>query len=268
MPLRVNPAVLLLLQAAALWPVWAWYAGRLAAAPDERAGLLALAVAVIVLRHAPPAPPLRWPLLAPALLMLAYAVAVPLAPPLVRAGLGFTALVATVSAFRLGVRLHPGVWGLSLLALPLLPSLQFYLGYPLRAGVAQAAAPLLRGAGYVVLPEGACLRWGSMLIAIDAPCSGVRMLWTGLFLALALAAVWRLTPARTLAAVGLALIAVLLGNVLRATALFFPEAGLLHLPGWGHAGIGVVSFLLVAAGIAWGVHALGRRRPCAPSSPS
>ncbi|HOF87284.1 MAG TPA: archaeosortase/exosortase family protein [Armatimonadota bacterium] len=261
MPRRLTPA-LLLLAAAALWPVWLWYAHRLLAAPEERAGLLALGVAVLFCWRTPPAPLPRWPLLVPAVLLLAYAAAVPVAPPLVRAVLGITALVALVSALRLGARLHVGLWGLALLALPVLPSLQFYLGYPLRAAVAQGAAPLLRGAGYSVLPEGACLRWGGALVAVDAPCSGVRMLWTGLFLALALAVWLRLSPGRTIAALGLAFAAVLAGNVLRAVALFFPEAGALPLPAWGHAGIGTVSFLLVAAAIAGGVLWLhGRQRP-------
>ncbi len=256
---RLMPALLLVV--VALWPVWHWYGNRLLAAPEERAGVLALAVAVLIGWRAPSASPPRWPLLLPALLLLAYIASVPIAPPLVRAVLGTSTLVALVSSLRLGSRLHLGLWGLALLALPVLPSLQFYLGYPLRAAVAQGAAPLLRGAGYAVLPEGACLRWGEALIAVDAPCSGVRMLWTGLFLALALAAWLRLSPWRTAAALCLAFAAVLAGNVLRATALFFPEAGVLHLPAWGHAGIGAVSFLLVAAGIAGSVLWLHRWNP-------
>ncbi len=267
MPRRLMVLVLLV-QVAALWPVWAWVAGRLAASPGEGAGLLALVVAGIVLWRAAPAAPPPAPLLLPTPLMLAYAAAVPFAPPLVAAIFGVAALVATASAVRMGTRLHLGLCGLALLALPVLPSLHFFLGYPLRAGVAQAAAPLLRGTGYPVLAEGACLRWHGTLVAIDAPCSGVNMLWTGLVLALALAAWLRLSALRTLAALGLALLAVLAGNILRVTALFYPEAGLLHLPPWGHAGIGVVTFVLAAGVITWGVLCLEGKGPCAPSSSS
>ena len=41
-----------------------------------------------------------------------------------------------------------------------------------------------------------------------------------------------------------AVLIVLAANSLRATALFFPEAGLIHLPGWCHEGTGLLLYCL------------------------
>ncbi|HZN05333.1 MAG TPA: hypothetical protein VFB65_01050, partial [Pyrinomonadaceae bacterium] len=86
----------------------------------------------------------------PALVILLYVVTYPVFPPLARAGLAFTAIAVTVSVVRFGKPLHPGVLGLLWLSLPLVPSLQFYLGYPLRLLVAAVAAPILRLGGFAV----------------------------------------------------------------------------------------------------------------------
>jgi hypothetical protein len=42
--------------------------------------------------------------------------------------------------------------------------------------------------GAAVHAEGTGLRWAGGLIEIDVPCSGIRMLWAGLHLALTAAA--------------------------------------------------------------------------------
>src|SRR5262249_56884850 len=107
--------------------------------------------------------------------------------PLPRAAIAATAIAATVSSMRFGRRLHLGVWGLLLLALPVVASLQFYLGFPMRAVVAKLAAPMLQINGFAVVAEGASLNWNGDPILIDAPCSGVKMLWTGFYLTCALA---------------------------------------------------------------------------------
>jgi len=236
----------------ACWSAWAWVAGRLGADPADAVGLLAPVIATVLLwrekQHT-----VAYPWLAPSVLLLVYALAFHAVLPLARAALAVTALAAAVSAWRLGTRMHLALWGLLLLALPVIPSLQFYLGFPLRALVAALSAPLLRGSGLSVMPQGACLRWGNTLIAIDAPCSGVQMLWTGFLLVLALAWYRRLSPGRTLLATGGALVFIILGNALRAAALFYPEAGIITAPAWAHSAIGVLVFLAVAAVIVWWV---------------
>ena len=172
-------------------------------------------------------------------LTLLYAASYAWVAPIFRAAIAVTAAGCTLSFCR-GRRLQPGIAGLLLIALPVISSLQFVLGYPLRAAVGWLAAPLRNLTGFAVVSEGACLNWGGELIAIDAPCSGVRMLWAALFLTFALADLYRLGWVRTGLASLLALVAVLLGNTLRAASLFYLEAGVIKLPAWSHEGAGVV----------------------------
>jgi exosortase/archaeosortase family protein len=133
-------------------------------------------------------------------------------------------------------------------------------------GMALAAAALIAfdvpasitraGLQIAVVREGAMLAWDGRLISIDAPCSGVKMLWAGLYLAAALAASYRLPAGRTLAALLLGCAVVVAANAVRAASLFQIEAGLLPLAPWAHQGIGVVCFIAAATGILYGVRAL------------
>ncbi|MHB9106943.1 MAG: archaeosortase/exosortase family protein [Armatimonadota bacterium] len=247
----------------ACWGSWRWYIGRVATSPEELWTLLALATAVVFAIVAPKAERPRAPWLLPTLLLLAYAVGYHQFFPLARAVLALAALAAVISAFRFGARLHPAICGLCVLALPVIPSLQFYLGYPLRALATGVTVLLLRLAGFFVLPEGTALRWGDMLVVVDAPCSGVKMLWVGCYLACVLACAFRFGWRGTALAVGGTVLLVLLGNALRAVTLFLPEAGVIRLPAWGHDGIGLFVFALTAIGIAAYLQLLQRRRLCA-----
>ena len=134
----------------------------------------------------------------------------------------------------------------ALLSLPLLASLQFYLGFPLRLLVARPASAMLRAAGLLVFSEGTALRWKEQLIEIDAPCSGIKMLWAGGYLVCTLAVIYRLSWRRTLAAGALGIVVIVLGNLWRATALFYLEAGLIKMPAWSHNAIGVAAFVVTA----------------------
>lgn len=255
--------IILAAQAVAFWPVWRWYAARVGGRGEEAWGLLAFACAVYFLWRGRAGVEAAQPgLLLPALLVLLYAASYPLLPPLLRAAVAATALGCTASLLRFGRRFHPGTLGLLYLSLPLIPSLQFYGGYPLRAFVAGAVAPLLRLGGYAVVQEGTCLNWAGRLIWVDAPCSGVRMLWVGLFIACALACLYELRPTGTLAALAAAFAAILFGNVLRAAALFYVEAGVVAAPPWAHDYVGVVSFAAVAGFIMMTVRRIGKVSRC------
>lgn len=252
---------LLLLQVAAFWPVWAWYAARLGDGSDEPAGALGLLLAVAAWARLPergpgePAPSLALPALA----TLAYGLAFPFAPPLVRAALALVALALLAVPARRGASLAAFA-GLLLLSLPVIPTLQFYLGHPLRVASAGLASALLGLSGLPVAVDGTCLRVGAELVAVDAPCSGVRMLWGGQLLAFLLAAQLGLGAARTAAVAGAALLAVLVANGARAAALFLPEVARVGLPDALHAGTGVVCFGLAAAAIVRLALLLERRR--------
>lgn len=192
-------------------------------------------------------------LMLPAMLLLCYALSYHFLSPLPRAAIAITAIAATISIARFGKRLHLGVWGLLLLALPVIASLQFYLGFPMRTIVAKLAAPMLQINGFAVTAEGASLNWNGDLILIDAPCSGVKMLWTGFYLTCALACYYKLNAKRTALACVAAFGAIIIGNTFRAAALFYVEAGAanLPLPDWTHEGVGVVVFAATAIAIAW-----------------
>jgi exosortase len=256
-----RPIWLAAAQLLAFWDAWRWYASRLTTAGtgDERWGLVALVAAVLLIlsaRKQPAAPQVRISSLTPAtLLTLAYVVGCFWLPPIFRAAIAITSLAYTL-CFCARRRIEPGAMGLLLLALPALPSLQFFFGYPMRLAVGRLATPMLNLMGFAVAREGASFNWGGQWIAIDAPCSGVRMLWAALFLTFVLCAFHRLAWVQTGIAAVMAVVAVLLGNTLRATALFIVETGALRLPAWSHEATGLVVFAAVAAGLVIGVRRL------------
>jgi exosortase/archaeosortase family protein len=263
-----NRAFLILsLQLIAFWAVWQWYVVRLYASPEERWGLVALVTAAIcVLRKRSGAAHERTNeslfLVSAILLTLSYGVSYSHVLPLVRATLAMLAVACALGSV-IGQRrggTHVGVAGLLLLALPVVPSLQFYGGYPLRVLTGRVAAPLLQLSGFAVTAEGTCLNFGGQAIWIDAPCSGIRMLWVGLFLACTLVALYELRLLHALIALTGAGVVIVAGNIFRAVALFYVEAKIIEVPAWTHEATGVASFLFVAAGIVVFIEALRKGR--------
>jgi exosortase/archaeosortase family protein len=141
--------------------------------------------------------------------------------------------------------------GLVLLALPVLPTLEFYAAYPVRLAAIEATASLLRMNGLSVGVEGLALRFNGQLLQFDAPCSGVRMLWTCWFLASALGYLYRLRWHRYALALLLATAMAVAGNILRATSLFQLESGLWSFQQWAwmHEAVGISAFMLTAAAL-------------------
>jgi exosortase/archaeosortase family protein len=255
----------LAIELAALWPVWRWYVHRISDQSDEACGVVALITAALFLFRRKPEAAFSGPdrengsrgitssaLWLSAALLFCYALSYHFLSPLPRAVIAVTSVAVTVSAVRFGRRLHPGLWGLLLLALPVIASLQFYLGFPMRALVARFAAPMLQINGFAVVAEGASLNWNGNPILIDAPCSGVKMLWTGFYLTFTLACYYKLNGKRTTLACSAAFGAVIIGNTLRAAALFYVETGAINisLQGGTHEGVGVVIFAATAIAIA------------------
>jgi exosortase len=241
--LITRSSLLIAIQCGAFYPVWSWSIRRMADGSDEPWGLLALATAVIAtMAIRPSAQRGRVDLTVPAVLTLAYAVLFPWVPRLVGAGIAMAALGTTLSVLRTGRPLRISLLGLLMLALPVIASLQFYLGYPLRVLSGMGASLLLQITGIPVVLEGTCLRLGSELISIDAPCSGIRMLWAGLYVVFAAAAVLDLDNLRTTAAAFIAVPVLVAANALRSASLFFGESGMLPFPQWGHEAVGLILF--------------------------
>lgn len=248
----------------ATWPVWRWYVRRIMDGSDEPWGLLALATAAAlalwrggaaateVAHHASSAPARRasrekqfvWPMV----WLVVYIATFPFAPPLLRALLAMCAFGSLIGPRRGAA----GVWGLLVLSLPIVATFQFYLGFPLRVLAAEASAFTLQLLGFAVTREGSLLYWAGETVMVDAPCSGIHMLWFGFYFAFLLAAFHRLNPARTLYCASGTLVIVVIANMARATALFFKEAHIVHWPEWTHAGVGVTMF----AAAAWLIVAL------------
>jgi exosortase/archaeosortase family protein len=252
------------LQVVAFWDVWRWYVARAVYSWDQPWGVLALVAAIVFLvASRKPWPQTERSLLLPTLLSVFYAATYLPVAPLARATVAFTALAVTTSSLRFGKSFHPGLFGLLYLSLPALPTLQFFGGYPLRVVVADLTAPILRLGGFAVIPEGTCLNWAGQMIWIDAPCSGIKMVWVGLFLTFLVLCLYELPLLKTLLVLPLAGVVIMIANVFRAVALFYLEAGVLRLPSWGHEYAGVIAFVLEAAGIISIVWMMRRRSVCA-----
>ena len=249
------------LQLIAFWEVWRWYVSRAVYSWDQPWGLLAFVAAFVFLFASRRSLPREGgSLVVPAISILLYVATYFVLPPLGRAIVAFTAVAATASSLRFGKSFHPGLYGLFYLSLPALPTLQFFGGYPLRLVVAEMTAPILRIAGFAVVPEGTCLNWAGQLIWIDAPCSGIKMLWVGMFLTFLLLCLYELPILKSALLVLLAFVVIIGANVFRAVALFYLEAGVLIMPSWGHEYAGVIAFVLEAAGIVSILFMLQRRR--------
>ncbi|MGI8602121.1 MAG: archaeosortase/exosortase family protein [Verrucomicrobiales bacterium] len=241
--MRWWPALVLAGMVVATWPVWRWYVLRLTDGSDEPCGVLALvSLGFLSFRHRISLPADDHRLLWPAILIAVYVGVFPFSPPLVRALL----TAAAFGALLLRGRGTAGLWGLLALSLPLIATLQFYVGYPLRLLAAEASALTLRLCGFAVVREGSLLHWAGETILVDAPCGGIHMLWFGFYLAFLLAAFYRLDVRRTTISAGVTLVVVIAANMARSTSLFFKESHIIALPEWTHAGIGVATFAVAA----------------------
>lgn len=242
----------LTLLAAALWPTWLWMGRRMLDRSDDPLGLLALAALGALVwqqrRLLRSAPRLGWFALALIGALLATGAQGVLAP-LPVALIALLALAAGLAAFLPTAVATGPVLGLAVLALPLLASLQFYAGFPLRVLTAEASAWLLR-AGHAVERSGASLLVDGQLIIVDAPCSGVQMVWLGYFTA-CVAALWQGRGNRAfftrLPAVGALVLA---GNIVRNTLLVTAQASGAALPGWAHEMVGLIVLAAVCGAIA------------------
>jgi exosortase/archaeosortase family protein len=243
----------LALLAVALWPTWWWMGQRMVDGSDDPLGTLALgAMAVVLCAHrkqlrAEPRPGLQAAALAGVVLTTALHNQL---PNLLVALIGLLSLAAGLLAFLPARVSSAPVWGLSVLSLPLLASLQFYAGFPLRVITAEVSRWLL-SLGFMAERAGSSLVVDGQLIIVDAPCSGVQMVWLGYFTACAVALATQRGNRAFLLRLPVVGVLVLLGNVLRNTLLVTAQASGMHLPAWGHEAIGLVVLALVCSGIAW-----------------
>jgi exosortase len=274
--LRRFPGAIIAIHAISFWPVWRWFAARTTDGSDEPWGIAALVVALA----------LSWPhdrrlsllatsnvvstngmraasntvstngmgvtndslLIAAASLTFIYAASIPFAPPLVRAIIAMAALACSWVSITQSRDKLPFVLVLFALSLPVIASLQFYAGFPLRTVTAGGATALLNLVGMSVERLGTAMIWQGQTVLVDAPCSGVRMLWTGAALCCVLAAQRELVTWRGLAVALVMVIPITLAaNTVRAALLFVLETRPVPASDVLHASVGVVTFTLAAA---------------------
>ena len=247
-PVRLAAWGWLALHAAALWPHGLWAARRMLDGSDEPLGVAALAALLIWLVRAAPRlriePRLSW-LAASATLTVAATAAYWLAPPLPAALLAALALAAHLCAWLPARAPRLPLAGLALLALPIVASLQFYAGYPLRVLTAEVSAGLLQAAGLAAERSGAAMTVNGRLVIVDAPCSGVQMAWLAYFAACAVAAFTGLHDGRFVRRLPLVGLWALTGNVLRNSLLVGLEARPQGLANAWHEAIGIAMLVVV-----------------------
>lgn len=251
----MHPVWLVLAAVAACWESWRWYLQRVWSTPEEAIALIVaigLTVAARPIASRFPRAGRGWaaraglqsPVVA---LLVLYVIAFPFAPPILRAGIAVLALL-----YALDRTPPPALLVVGLLATPVVPTLQFYLGYPLRILSAAVSVVLLRLHGLAVERQGTYLSWQGELVQFDAPCSGVSMLWAGLLLTAMLAYVYRLRWLHLAAALLACTAVVTVANILRATSLFFLETRqIAGAPAWLHEGSGLAAFIVAGLAMAW-----------------
>ncbi len=237
--------------AAAAWPSIAWAAQRLGDGSDDPLGivaLVALLVAVWCGRKRFDSSPRVGASVAAAGLMLIANAPVASMPDLLRALSSIAALVASLAAIAERDEPIAPYAGLALLALPLLSSLQFYAGFPLRVVTAEASRWLLMANGSDVEREGSALTVDGHLVLVDAPCSGVQMAWVAYFAACVACLLFRVGNRGFFARLPIVGATVLAGNIVRNTVLVAFEASARPLPPWLHDAAGL-AVLTVVCGV-------------------
>jgi len=261
---RCAGLVWLVAVVAALWPVWSWSVARFLDGSDEPWGIVAIgALAGLALRDRQlfgAEPRAGW-LVVAALATCAAVTMRPWLPALLRGVFASLAVTAMLMSLRTDYRTLLPYLVLALLSLPILSSLQFYLGYPLRVLTAEASALLLSAAGLDVQRAGSALSVNGTLVIVDAPCAGIHMAWVAYFTASVMGAWLRLDARRFVLQSSCVGLIVLVANVLRNTVLVALEARPQGLsPAW-HETTGIVVFTFVCAATIWQI---GRGRAPQP----
>jgi MYXO-CTERM domain-containing protein len=250
--LTTRPALAwLALHAAALWPHGRWLWVRATDGSDGPLGLVAMAALVALLAHQRRAlrltPSLPWLIAATVWMGLATTGWLMTAftginvPPLVSALAAALSLGCAVAAWVQPTMARAPLAGLAVLALPLVASLQFYAGYPLRLITAELSAWALQAVGMDAVRSGASMTVQGQLVIVDAPCSGVQMVWLAYFTACVVAAWWGLRDKVFLRRLPLISVLVLLGNAARNSVLVALTARPEGLSNVAHEAIGLAA---------------------------
>lgn len=245
-----QPLAILGACAVALWPIWLWYPQAAFRTGRDPIAIMALAVIPLLLRPQLSKGSVSMPwMVAATVILFVYAASYHATPFLFSAALGLTAFgLVAIAATKRPTR---ALATLSLLGLsmPIFNTLQFFFGYPMRALSADLACLVFRCGGLEVTRRGVSLVFSKTSILIDPACSGLRTMWTVLFVAAVFSLFKELKPWK---AVCLHLYGVILAIVIsaaRAVILsmwqlspYFDE----KVDRYFHAGVGLIAFAVVA----------------------
>lgn len=248
----LSPLVWLGLQAAALWPHWRWAGARLADGSDDPLGLAAVTALGLWVAQREPllrGSPRRGWVCASAILTVGATLSVFMLPPLLGAVLAVLALAAGLRSVMPSGQPWLPIAGLAVLALPVVSSLQFYAGFPLRVLTAEISTWVLQLVGLAAERSGATMVVQGRLVIVDAPCSGVQMVWMAYFCACAVAAFSGVRDRAMLARLPIVGALVLAGNVLRNSVLVALEAQQASVSEAVHQGVGLAVLLAVCAAV-------------------
>lgn len=193
--------------------------------------------------------PTSLSLMITAVMLAVYILCFPFIPKVFSAAIAVLSTAFVASKVMRLCRLVSGDWLLAILSLPVVASLNFFFGYPLRVCVTVVACFLLRVSGFAVDASSTELIFAGQTIEVDAPCSGIKMLWFSFYLAAAFSSFYLLPLRSTLTLLPLALAAALLGNIIRVTSLFYVETGIVSVRSFGadphfvHEATGISAFL-------------------------
>lgn len=266
---RVPAWFWVMLPLIAVWPSWRWSFSRLNDGSDDYFGMVAI-VALMGLvwqqRHAlrtfPQPVAVKVSLLLATVAVLSGTVVTPL----------LRSLLATLSVMTMLFALHaPGqprlAWlGLGLLSMPVITSMQFAAGYPLRVITAELSSLLLHLGGISAERHGSTLWINGQMIMVDAPCAGIHMGWMAYFTAFLTASLYSQPDRQLLKRLPWVGVVVITANVVRNTLLLIKEANLIILPDWTHEGIGVVVFIVTCSVVMRIIHH-GHRPENLPANP-
>ena len=259
--------------AASLAPLWAWWVRRFAEPIDidvvAWAALAGLAAREwFVLRPGGPrtmtrasdvglglAPP-TWSLLLAAAGLAAFHLLRGAVPPTASGAIAI--LCGVTLLLPAGAPAFPYL-GLAFMGLPTMMILDLFLGLPLRSVATATAVALLGFAGLPVVQTGLEIAVGGTSVWVDVPCAGVHMLGAGALTAFVLAALFRLNWWRTAILASAALFAVVVANVARIVALTaFALRGTELSPG-AHSAVGCVLLVPAIVAIALLAHLMSGR---------
>lgn len=143
-----------------------------------------------------------------------------------------------------------GFVGLAILSSPLFASMEFFVGYPLRSFAAVASSWLLNSVGMKVTVYGTMFFVDSRMIGVDAPCSGIKMLWAGLYLCFLLCCLRRLSFLNSVLLAIFSMVTVVLMNTVRVAALVPLELSKLNgadIPDFAHPSAGITALAALIA---------------------